>query len=188
MGISKSLHSSLVSCYRVECARTMNGRVLDCGGGLGCYLPYFGSDDVIVVDISLPALRELSHFGKICANGLHLPFAERSFDSVWACAVAQYMPLQPFVREVMRVTKPGGRILILVPNGKSPWDWLKKRLGMEGWWDQAHIVNQYSPDDLKPYGKVSGEIRFLWGERLLRNIPRLGHTLMLEIQMPGESA
>lgn len=182
---NESLHKSVLSQYRIESAQSLGGTILDCGGGLGEYLPYFSADRVVVFDISFQALNVLQHSEKVCGDGCELPFADNSFDNTWSCAVAQYLPLQSFVKELMRVTKPGGKILILVPNGNSPWDWLKKKLGMASWWDQEGIITQYSLEDLIPYGQVSGEVRFLWGERLLRKMPRLCHTLLLEIKIVG---
>lgn len=180
---NESLHKSVLSAYRIASARSMTGRVLDCGGGLGEYLPYFTGCRPVVFDISLSALEALPHGEKVCGDGGALPFADDSFDGVWACAVAQYLPLEAFVSELKRVTRPGGRVLMLVPNGRSPWDWLKKRMGMDGWWDQENIVKQYSVDELAVYGNVAGEIRFLPLEGLFRRFPRLCHTLMLEIRV-----
>lgn len=180
----KSLHTSLLSPYRIAMAQSLEGTILDCGGGLGAYLDFFNAKRVVVLDISLDALRHLHHTDKVCGSGCALPFANDVFDGVWACAVAQYMPLEPFIAELKRVTRPGGRILALMPNGDSPWDKLKKCMGMDGWWDQRGIVRQYTPDDLRKYGKVTAEVRFLPGERALRLFPRLGHTLLLEIVMP----
>lgn len=177
----ENLHTSLLSPYRIAMAGSLEGVILDCGGGLGEYLKFFKARRVIVMDISLDALRQLEHTDKVCASGLALPFADSFFDGVWACAVAQYMELEPFIAELMRVTRPGGRILALMPNANSYWDRLKKFMGMTGWWDQQGIVCQYGVKDLQKYGKVSGEVRFLPGEALLRNFPGFGHTLMLEI-------
>lgn len=183
--LNESLHKSVLSPLRIAAAQSLQGVVLDCGGGLGEYLPYFSNDCTVVFDISFSALAALEHAPKVCGDGTALPFANDSFDSVWACAVAQYLHLDRFIAELKRVTRPGGKILLLVPNGRSPWDWLKKRLGMHSWWDQENIVTQYSVDDLAPYGKVTGEVQFLPGEFLLRKFPRIGHTLLLEITSPG---
>lgn len=180
MTINPSLHRSLLSPYRIACARQLRGRILDVGGGLGDYLPYF-SGEVVLADLNHEALREAPLAARVQASGERLPFADDSFDAAWACAVAQYLDLGRFVAELTRVTRRGGRIMLLVPNARSPWDILKRWLGHATWADQAGIVRQYDVDDLARYGQVSGEIRFLPGERLLRRLPRLGHTLMLDI-------
>ena len=71
--------------------------------------------------------------------------------------------------------------MILVPNANSPWDKIKKLVGMSTWMDQQGTYKQYSVDELRQYGKVTGEIRFFPLESLFRSFPRLGHSLMLEI-------
>jgi ubiquinone/menaquinone biosynthesis C-methylase UbiE len=159
---------------------TLQGRVLDCGGGVGNYLPYL-NEDVITLDIEVEALQMLHHAKKVVADAQAFPFPDDTFDGVWACAMAQFVHLDVFIRETARVTKAGGHVLVLVPNGKSPWDRIKKLLGMETWWDQRDIVKHYSVDELSKYGKVTGEVQFLPFEGLLRHFPRLGHTLMLDI-------
>jgi len=180
MSIDPSLHRSLLSPYRIACARELRGRILDVGGGLGDYLPYF-SGEVVLADVNHEALRQAPLAARVQASGERLPFHDSSFDAAWACAVAQYLDLTRFVAELERVTRAGGRILLLVPNARSPWDRLKRLLGYETWADQAGIVRQYSVDDLAVHGRVTGEVRFLPGERWLRGLPRLGHTLMLDI-------
>ena len=180
----ESLHKSELTAYRIACARTMTGRVLDVGGGLGAYLPYFGSNDVTVLDNNEEVLKRLNHHDKVLGDALNMPFPDNTFDNIWACAVCQYFDLDRFVAEAKRVIKPspGGRIMILVPNRKSPWDYIKRFFGMKTWRDQENVFKHYSPEELKRYGQVTGEIRFLPFERLFRHIPVLGHTLMLEIK------
>lgn len=180
---SNNLHESLVSTLRIQTAQSLGGMVLDCGGGLGAYLPYFTAHRVIVLDIALEPLSRLRHPYKVCSDACVLPFKDAVFDGVWACAVAQNLPVPigELIKEIRRVTKPGGKILILVPNGSSIWDKLKRIVGMQTWKDLSGVRWLYSPSDLSPYGKVVGEVRFLPGERCLRRFPRLCHTLLLEI-------
>lgn len=180
--VRATLHRSLVTRYRAAAARTLTGRILDCGGGLGEYLPYLGGSTV-VLDRAIGPLRILVTECRVGGDAERLPFRDDSFDNAWCCAVAQYLHLPTFVRELVRVTRDGGRILILVPNGKSPWDRLKRLLGLRSWWDQEGIVTQYSVKDLARFGRVTGEVQFLPLEGLLRHWPRLGHTLMLEVRV-----
>jgi ubiquinone/menaquinone biosynthesis C-methylase UbiE len=178
------LHRSKLTRYRKRRALALRGHILDCGGGLGDYLPYLHGS-VVILDKELQILRGLSHQRRLVGDAEVLPFRDNSFDHVWACAIAQYVHLDKFVSEARRVTRSGGHILVLVPNGKSPWDRLKKVLGMATWWDQKGILTHYTVDDLRRYGKVLGEIQFLPLERLFRNAPRMGHTLMLDIVVGG---
>lgn len=176
----ENLHKSEVTPYRISCAKQMTGQVLDVGGGLGSYLPYFDGE-ATVIDISEEALDRLDYDKKMVADALDLPFKDSSFDCIWACAVCQYFDLNKFITEATRVIKNCGRIMILVPNKNSIWDVPKKWIGMDTWANQIGIYKQYSVRDLKRFGKVKGEIRFLPFENLFRHLPFLGHTLMLEI-------
>ncbi len=183
MSISESeftLYKSQITNYRVQCAQSLSGRILDCGGGLGDYLPYLRGE-VVSLDREIAVLEMLHAPAKVAASAHSLPFADNVFDGVWACAMAQYVVWERFFTEVCRVTKSGGRVLILVPNGQSIWDRMKTKLGMKGWWDQAGIVTHYSVEELALYGKVTGEVQFLPYEQLWRRFPRLGHTLMLDV-------
>ncbi|MBL7139311.1 MAG: class I SAM-dependent methyltransferase [Planctomycetes bacterium] len=177
-----SKHRSLLTPFRRNWARRLSGRILECGGGIGDYLPYL-KGDVTVLDLNLHVLTLLDHPKKIVATCEAMPFADNTFDCIWACAVIQYVHLDTFLREASRVTRPGGRVLVLVPNGKSPWDVFKRWLGMDTWQSQEGIVRQYTVDDLRRYGTVEGEIRFLPLEHLFRRLPRLGHTLMLHMKV-----
>lgn len=175
-----TLHRSKVTSYRRTCAMRLRGRILDCGGGVGDYLPYLDGD-VVVLDREYEILRLLDQPDRLAGDAESLPFADGSFEHVWACAVAQYVHLDRFVREAKRVTRAGGHILMLFPNANSPWDNVKRLLGMRTWGDQIGIVRQYSVDEARAYGDVTGEIQFLPFEWTLRHLPRLGHTLMLDI-------
>ncbi len=161
----------------------MKGRVLDVGGGLGEYLPYFNASHITVLDYDEETLDRLKHDDKVVADAVHTPFQDNLFDCIWACAVAEYLndPIESFIEEMKRICVRGGYIAILVPNGKSPWDRIKKLFGLKTWGELENVKWLYNVDDLKGYGRVTGEIKFLPFERIFRNCPRMGHTLMLEI-------
>lgn len=178
---NESLHKSDISKYRIECAKKMTGRVLDVGGGLGAYLPYFNATHVTVLDVDEETLERLDYDDKVVADATNMPFENDSYDNIWACAVCQYFDIDKFIKEAMRICVRGGYIYILVPNASSPWDKIKKIFKMKTWSDQEGVFRQYTLEDLRNYGKVYGEIRFLPFEKIFRNAPRLGHTLMLEI-------
>lgn len=179
---NESLHKSELSRYRVECAGYMTGCVLDVGGGLGSYLPYFNAEHVTILDNDKETLDRLQHDDKVFADATELPFKDNSFDNVWACAVCQYFDIDKFIGEAKRVTKEGGYIYILVPNAKSPWDKVKRLLGMRTWEEQEGIYRQYTVDELMRYGDVTGEIKFLPFERLWRKNLKMAHTLMLKVK------
>jgi len=180
---NESLHKSEVTKYRRECATQLSGKILDVGGGLGSYLPFFASKDVTVLDVDQETIDRLDHKDKIVADALNMPFEDNTYDNVWACAVCQYFhfDISLFIEEAKRVCVAGGRILILVPNRNSIWSKLMKLLGLKNWDNQEGMYRQYSVEELRKYGKVYGEIRFLPFEALFRAFPKMGHTLMLEV-------
>ena len=83
-------------------------------------------------------------------NALALPFADESFDAVWANGVLHATgDTQRAIDEVWRVLKPGGRAIISHFYRKPSWMWTVHRLGREP--IEAHEedppVNEFYTDD-----------------------------------------
>ncbi|MBI4486719.1 MAG: class I SAM-dependent methyltransferase, partial [Acidobacteria bacterium] len=118
--------------------------VLDVGCGAGVDLVRFakGGAAVTGVDLSRPAIElaaaNFAHQGLTAdlrvADGEQLPFADDSFDLVFAHGVVQYTadPRQ-LVDEVRRVVKPGGEAIFQVYNRISWLNALSKlmKVGLE---------------------------------------------------------
>lgn len=99
-------------------------RILDvaCGRAANCAWlldrgQYFGSD------ISYGGLHHVQRQGLplVCADADALPFADRSFDAVFSTYALEHSvnPVQ-MLREIVRVARPGGRIVILGPTWDFP--------------------------------------------------------------------
>lgn len=178
------------SQFRIDFARRTFGRILDCGSGPGVYQQYFGSKDIVSLDALFSQLETVPGT-KVCADAGRLPFKDNTFDCVWSCGVIQYIdvPIEAFLKEWVRVCKPGGKIYILTPNRPSLIDWMKVRLGMKGWASQGPVKKLYSYSELSRFGKVYGEIRFLsWLNKFLWVCPVMAHTIMLEIDITKDCA
>ena len=113
------------------------GRWLDAGCGRQS-LPQWRSDELHRVlgggvvlfgcDADLLALTERRDPGAVCGATLdELPFRDASFDFVSANMVFEHLVSpQTTVRELARVTRPGGRILVHTVNGFHYVSWMAR--------------------------------------------------------------
>lgn len=98
-----------------------NRRVLDVGCGMGMYTSAFlrYTPHVFGVEIEADRVREARARAKGVARsvGETLPFADRTFDVVFSHEVLEHVADDRLCAwELVRVTRPGGRIVIFVPN------------------------------------------------------------------------
>ena len=92
-------------------------RVLDVGGGPGYFASAFAARGASYFGVE-PSHSEMSAAGIRVANavrgdGADLPFADGAFDVTYSSNVVEHTP-RPWdmAREMLRVTKPGGLVLI----------------------------------------------------------------------------
>ena len=96
--------------------------ILDVGCGTGSILRSLrqrGFCNVHGLELSEYAVRRLSDEGIAMSKGslLNMPFPAATFDAAIASEVLEHVILRSrFLRELMRVVKPFGRILIFVPD------------------------------------------------------------------------
>lgn len=115
----------------VEAAKRVEGRVLEVGTGTGYGIEIIAPHTVSYVTIdkhcaveraSLPSNVEFSE-----AKVPPLPFNDEEFDCVVSFQVIEHIKRdREFVREVLRVLKPGGRFIVSTPNRpmsltRNPW-------------------------------------------------------------------
>lgn len=117
--------------------------LLDVGCGLGKGVSSMLKDGYEAYGIDLPILskfwsqvsNDTNHF--FCCDATHLPFRNDFFDAVWSSGVIEHIGTagdlftlsgdyqelrRAYAREILRVTKPGGRIIIDCPNKSFPID------------------------------------------------------------------
>ena len=103
----------------------LSGRILDNGCGLGTYLAAFApySDHRFGLEVEWERARQArtSAEGIVQGVGERLPFAADLFDFVLSNEVIEHVADDAlYARETVRVTRPGGRILIFAPNRWYP--------------------------------------------------------------------
>lgn len=97
------------------------GRVLDVGCGVGQVVGRLTSVGVEAygVDVSKPNIERAQKTSPRCQlyDGRRLPFADSYFASVGAINVLEHVEEpEAFIAELVRVTEPGGRVVISSPN------------------------------------------------------------------------
>jgi ubiquinone/menaquinone biosynthesis C-methylase UbiE len=129
-------------------------RVLDIGCGLGTYVRRFGEcgGQVYGIDIDAARVREGAAKGVtgLCHGvGESLPFADASFDGVLLNEVIEHVNSdRETIREALRVTKPGGRVIVFAPNRFYPFETHGVYLGKRFVFGNIPLVN-YLPDLLR---------------------------------------
>ena len=103
----------------------LHGRILDNGCGLGTYLdalaPFSSQRFGLEVEPERAIKALLTANGIAQAAGESLPFARDIFDLVFSNEVIEHVENDTlYAAEMVRVTKPGGRILLFCPNRWYP--------------------------------------------------------------------
>jgi len=160
---------SLVKQYEIELIldllKPKQGEViLDAGCGTGIFtldILSIGST-VIGLDISLPMLIHAREklkgypFQIVLADILNLPFREDYFDKVMSVTAVEFIKdAKGAVKELFRVTKKGGHIVLATLNSLSPW---ASRRNAEA--QERHTIFEKaifrSPDELRSLASVKG--------------------------------
>jgi 2-polyprenyl-3-methyl-5-hydroxy-6-metoxy-1,4-benzoquinol methylase len=111
-------------------------RILDvgCGTGLNTWFLAKAGHSVAGIDLSEIAInkyRDKGFEGFVCdVEGGRTPFADNSFDLVYASEVIEHCAdTAAFLRELHRLCKPGGKMLLSTPNSAF---WPYRILGLFG--------------------------------------------------------
>ncbi|MBI4039716.1 class I SAM-dependent methyltransferase [Candidatus Daviesbacteria bacterium] len=138
------------------------GEILDIGCADGTFsqviLEKTGAEKLVGIDVVDHLIADDQQYFKnngkmefLVADAHNLPFADGTFDAVFALEVLEHVenPRQ-VLSEVKRVLKPDGYIVILVPNEtllfKIEW-WLFRTFGPAKIWNDTHI-QEYSKNTL----------------------------------------
>lgn len=112
-------------------------RILDVGCGSGIISRWIarrtGAAGIVAVDINRYLMREAASLAAVEGvasqilfqegNATSLPFPDASFDVTVSCTVMEELNADQMLAELIRVTKPGGRIGVAVRGGDlRPWN------------------------------------------------------------------
>src|SRR5437660_4881431 len=119
---------------KMDQSLNFNGkRVLDLGCGNGCYTEEIArrADYVCGIDLHTPPLQAFREaIPRVQGSGEDLPFASESFDVVTMIEVLEHTHCDTKVlAECFRVLKPGGLLVLFVPNKFYPFESHPCRLG-----------------------------------------------------------
>ena len=124
-------------------------KILDVGCGSGIWLDrlnkQFGVDGV-GVDISTHSLKDAVNASSedivfVGGDTSHLPFQDGFFDAVFSLDVLEHVVEQDLcLREMVRVLKPGDRLLLWTLNQKQryTWNWWLEKMGVDIYERVAH--------------------------------------------------
>ncbi len=184
------------------------GRVLVDGCGVGSYLARLapGARQAVGLDIELERTFDAHAKGPdaVCGAGENLPFPDGAFDLVLSHEVLEHVQDdRQAVSEIARVLRPGGRLVMFVPNRGYPFEthgvywrgkyhfgniplinWLPR-----AWRDRlAPHVRVYDSGDLNrlfaglPLQRVQQSMVFGAYDNIIARRPRFGRALRTVLQ------
>ncbi|HKV61108.1 MAG TPA: WecB/TagA/CpsF family glycosyltransferase [Candidatus Acidoferrum sp.] len=119
---------------KIDATMNLKGmRVLDLGCGNGSYTAELArrAEYVCGIDLHMPHLKAFrENICRVQGTGEHLPFSSESFDAVTMIEVLEHTNCDTEVlAECFRVLKPGGVLVLFVPNKYYPFESHPCRLG-----------------------------------------------------------
>jgi SAM-dependent methyltransferase len=105
----------------------VNGRVLENGCGVGMYVEHLATHvkSIVGLEYDFERTREARQRSEqiLCAAGENLPFPDASFELILSHEVLEHVEDDRLaVREIVRVLKPGGRVVVFAPNRGYPYE------------------------------------------------------------------
>lgn len=131
---------------------TINGRVLDLGCGWGFWVDKIRSEDKFVVGIDIRDIFDrdrISHNSRfILADAMGLPFKNDSFDCVVSFDCLEHLADDlSSLKELKRVLKKNGTLLLTTPNRKRLANLVKKAIGFKMGFPMYFRPDYYTPED-----------------------------------------
>jgi SAM-dependent methyltransferase len=164
-----------LAMIRAAAGDRVRGAVLENGCGVGMYLRRLNADATLAVglEIELPRAREAAAQKLMVLNGAGeaLPFEGEKFDLVLSHEVLEHVADdRRCLEEIARVLKPGGRLVLFVPNRGYPFE----THGIY-WKGNYHFGNKFGVNYLprKWRDKFAPHVRVYSGRDLIKLIEGL---------------
>ena len=130
-----------------------DARILDVGCGIGTYVRRFRvySDDVHGIEVEAARVEEASAElpNIVLAKGEALPYPDDHFDLVFSNEVIEHVDDdRATAAEMVRVTRPGGTIVVFAPNRLYPFETHGAYIGGRYIFGNIPLVN-WLPDPLR---------------------------------------
>jgi SAM-dependent methyltransferase len=193
---------------RAAAQERRKGRVFVDGCGIGAYLSRLAAEAQQAIGLDIELERTIDahqlQLTTVCGAGEYLPFPSNSFDLVLSHEVLEHVQDdQKAIREIVRTLRPGGRLVIFVPNRGYPFEthgiyWKGKyHFGNiplvnylpRAWRDRlAPHVNVYTHGDLQrlfqglPVRMVEQTVVFGAYDNIIARRPALGNALRTALQ------
>ncbi len=117
-----------LAMIRAAAGERINGRVFENGCGLGAYLARLAEDAAFAIglDIEVDRARQAhitTGMPTLSGAGEALPFPSNQFDLILSNEVLEHVvDDRQAAREIVRVLKPGGRLVLFCPNRGYPFE------------------------------------------------------------------
>jgi SAM-dependent methyltransferase len=97
-------------------APQLSGKLLDFGCGRKPYEHHFQVAEYIGIDMEQTGHEHTHSKIDVFYDGKNIPFSDNTFDSIFCSEVFEHVfNLDEVIKEISRVMKPGGKMLITVP-------------------------------------------------------------------------
>jgi SAM-dependent methyltransferase len=112
---------------RAAAGERLRGQIFEDGCGVGMYLSRLAKEarQAVGLDIELERTIETRQINNqvLCGEGEHLPFPSNTFDLVLSHEVLEHVQDDRLaVEEIVRALRPGGRLVMFVPNRGYPFE------------------------------------------------------------------
>ncbi|MDX9865273.1 MAG: class I SAM-dependent methyltransferase [Anaerolineaceae bacterium] len=116
-----------MTMIRQAAGKRLHGRILEDGCGVGSYLIRLAKDAALAagLEVEWERCREAQQLGGdvLCGVGEALPYPANIFDLVLSHEVLEHVvDDRQSTQEIVRVLRPGGRLVLFVPNRGYPFE------------------------------------------------------------------